>query len=1436
MRKNETSNGKKGGLLKGKPHYDKNGKPLGGIKAIVTDTNTPVELEGGEVIINKEASKKYWKELSRINQSAGNGVPIKNPNGGADEDPEEYKDGGRIIDFNPNHLPNKRILTYAKNIKSKYPKVWDLGGNIFGNEAFKNLQRVSERGYWLESEKWMYIKWRSFVARHTHDFRINGVIAMLKWVDKVDKGWEYMKNLIEAEIEKKYPSKMEKGGQVQDLINNGFVELKMFGTKPKHAKEYGLDAINPLYIQNIYINKDERLKGIGSKVLNYIDAYAIHNGHDVVFGHITEKAEFTKDSRKTRLSNVEIIKNWLKDNGYSINENNNDFYKIIEKDKMKKGGNVVTYKNKFNKKYGFDLNESHSLEEIAKLTKIKLSSLQDIYDKGIGAYKTNPESVRPNVKSKEQWAMARVYSAVMGGKASIVDRNELSRGKMNKGGLIAPNGKESNLTPDQYKLVRTKAFKDWFGDWENDPENASKVVDENGEPLVCYHGTKKYNRFNVFRKGSKGYLGGGIYFTSDKDKGKTYGKYGDELINFYEVFLCIFNPLNVKGGKGADDLLNQIYGNKNIYFKRSQKQSFDTMIVTSKDINKLRDKGYDGIFWKLADEFVVYEPNQIKLADGSNTTFDEANADIRFNDGGNLNTFASRFPKNEWIQLSKKTRDEFADNIAKLIVDSYSKKGGNFDIQNGNDVRNSDLDVYMAKDIDEDPDIDVVMAGKNTKFGKKITIIAQDGTLHSKRILIKDFENFMIQGGFYTEVDVDMAEAMNVHILTNEQRIKEVLNKEIFDYNPKNGSYKREIKGFGLKTKVLVGFPMTKEEMYFENGGELAKGIKSEKEHIGTAKKLYNREITPEQSAKEIAKDHLKENKNYYSLLQEMESKFKDGGNIESDKIYQYPSKDKPIFWQMTKKQFCDYAKSNKLDLRLKDSDAYLNCEDFYKYMVVGPLLSDKAERNVFLLAIESNRMPYQLVEEIIKSVDMWGFNKKVMEIVAYNNQHRNNAEIWKVPKSTYLKKETFLNNYPKEDADKWYKNFIYDNVYVVDNILVDLINRGIVKHSDVIERLRESVGMGSLSADDKAQLDKLHKADMLKVTKSNLNTLIDLIDSEKVFNKYNPPIKDTLSDNEITFIDEVSKKLGESLKAMNKTQLEKLGNSLGIESQNDVKELVELAISKKVREIAHTNNLSILDKYDEIETIYLNQPNLSHRTSQSTMMQQYSTPCTIGYLMGLYCGIDKKGTKYFEPSAGNGLLVSAGYLEDGTLNELDKRRNENLHYLGFKNVTNLDASKPFPQYEKTFDAVLTNPPFGSTEPVYYGKFEIKSLEMLMALRGLDTMKDDGKCAIIIGGHMEYDSEGRLKAGKNKSFFVYLYQNYYIEDIININGRYLYSKQGTSFNTRLILINGRKKEPNGIYPLMKEDKDVSEAFSIKPVNSFSGIFDRINYLINIIEY
>jgi len=89
---------------------------------------------------------------------------------------------------------------------------------------------------------------------------------------------------------------------------------------------------------------------------------------------------------------------------------------------------VQTYKQQFNKKYGQKLNQSNTLYDIARLTGYRKSGLQIIYNKGVGAYKTNPASVRPQVKSAEQWAMARVYASVNPkSKAYKIDKIHLKR-------------------------------------------------------------------------------------------------------------------------------------------------------------------------------------------------------------------------------------------------------------------------------------------------------------------------------------------------------------------------------------------------------------------------------------------------------------------------------------------------------------------------------------------------------------------------------------------------------------------------------------------------------------------------------------------------------------------------------------------------------------------------------------------------------------------------------------------------------------------------------------------------------------------------------------------------------------------------------------------------------------------------------------------------
>lgn len=290
-----------------------------------------------------------------------------------------------------------------------------------------------------------------------------------------------------------------------------------------------------------------------------------------------------------------------------------------------------------------------------------------------------------------------------------------------------------------------------------------------------------------------------------------------------------------------------------------------------------------------------------------------------------------------------------------------------------------------------------------------------------------------------------------------------------------------------------------------------------------------------------------------------------------------------------------------------------------------------------------------------------------------------------------------------------------------------------------------------------------------------------------------------------------------------NKKSIEKVAASFGITDKTEVKELTELAIVKRARELAHSDG-TIREKFDKIVELYNSQVNLSHRTSQSILLQQYSTPSPIAYLAGVFCGIDKPipNSIYFEPSAGNGLLTIAGEPKDFIVNEIDLTRNRNLQTQGYLKVTKDDATEPFREYIRKFDAVLTNPPFGITEKeLYWGEsFLIKPLEHIMALRGLDTMKWSGKAAIIIGGHTRWDEKGRIQAGKQRIFFNYLYSRYNVADVINIDGGKLYSRQGTSFDVRLILINGRKETPSGAAPVYDPLKDVE-------IKTFDDLFERV---------
>ncbi|MBN2729115.1 MAG: class I SAM-dependent methyltransferase [Bacteroidales bacterium] len=317
------------------------------------------------------------------------------------------------------------------------------------------------------------------------------------------------------------------------------------------------------------------------------------------------------------------------------------------------------------------------------------------------------------------------------------------------------------------------------------------------------------------------------------------------------------------------------------------------------------------------------------------------------------------------------------------------------------------------------------------------------------------------------------------------------------------------------------------------------------------------------------------------------------------------------------------------------------------------------------------------------------------------------------------------------------------------------------------------------------------------------------------------------------------------------KTTIERVAKGFGIANKNLVKEFTELAIVLNARDIANDSSLTAHQKYLEIVALYQSQVNLSMRTSMSVLMQQYSTPAPISFLASSYIlksnnlsgykvfkGIVKntKGKivgnahltndksdfpKYLEPSAGNGLLTIALPYHFTYVNELDDVRLANLKEQPFAKVSSWDALNPPMAYDRSFDGVATNPPFGSlSEPIQFGNFKIKRLEHAMALKALRCMKDNGKAAIIIGGHTTWDEHGRVTAGTNRIFLNYLHHFYNVEDIIPVNGKKLYSRQGTSINTRLILIDGAKSVPNGAAPLKNKLHSTE-------VNSHEELWSRV---------
>ena len=197
----------------------------------------------------------------------------------------------------------------------------------------------------------------------------------------------------------------------------------------------------------------------------------------------------------------------------------------------------------------------------------------------------------------------------------------------------APNGKDSNLNERQWVLVRTPRFKKWFGDWENDPANASKIVDKNGEPMVMYHGTSAvFDAFNT--KGAAHTGERATFFTSSPEVAGSYvegpwvlDKNGEVVRshlpggNIVPVFLNVRDPgvWDMGGGNYDADFMRGA-------LKEARKDKNDGAVFTN-----IRDPAMFTLGRGKASHVVaVFKPTQIKSAVGNTGAFDPNDPDIRY--------------------------------------------------------------------------------------------------------------------------------------------------------------------------------------------------------------------------------------------------------------------------------------------------------------------------------------------------------------------------------------------------------------------------------------------------------------------------------------------------------------------------------------------------------------------------------------------------------------------------------------------------------------------------------------------------------------------------------------------------------------------------------------------------------------------------------------
>lgn len=239
---------------------------------------------------------------------------------------------------------------------------------------------------------------------------------------------------------------------------------------------------------------------------------------------------------------------------------------------------------------------------------------------GNGFYKVTTLMPRRKIDNKKT-----VWEAALPLRENSRTTGEIGSAKEPSGpnGTISIANKNPKIKAQNAKTdPNSAAFKKWFKN--------SKVVDENGKPLVVYHGTKQgnFSSFDKSKIGAQtdyGYRGKGFYFTPQQELATMYSRdwqkfkqVPNENGRVMPVYLSVQNPYIIKS-KDAHNMLSKFESES--FTRKLQEQGYDGVFVEMDDLVK----SYDGEL----QEIIVFEPTQIKSV-YNRGTFDENNANVYF--------------------------------------------------------------------------------------------------------------------------------------------------------------------------------------------------------------------------------------------------------------------------------------------------------------------------------------------------------------------------------------------------------------------------------------------------------------------------------------------------------------------------------------------------------------------------------------------------------------------------------------------------------------------------------------------------------------------------------------------------------------------------------------------------------------------------------------